>query len=87
MPEPNIFHLQTQHPKTQTDRADAPSRFLSLKDVMARTTISRSLLYQLIKDPVRPFPSPVHIGRRSVWIEGEVEAYMKTVIDEERDRI
>lgn len=61
-----------------------PERFLSLKDILGRLTISRSLLYELIKHPVRPFPAPVHIGRRSVWIEAEVEAYMRRLIDEER---
>ena len=61
-----------------------PQRFLSLRDVLDRLTISRSLVYQLIKDPIRPFPAPVHIGRRSVWVEGEVEAYMQDVIKAER---
>jgi predicted DNA-binding transcriptional regulator AlpA len=61
-----------------------PQRFLSLRDVLERLTISRSLLYELIKDPVRPFPSPVHLGRRSLWVEGEVEAYMGAVVEAER---
>ena len=42
--------------------------------------ILASLLNELIKDPVRPFPAPVHLGRRSVWVEGEVEAYMREVM-------
>lgn len=62
-----------------------PARFLSLRDVLDRLTISRSLLYELIKDPVRPFPAPVHLGRRSVWVEGEVEAYMREVVETERN--
>jgi predicted DNA-binding transcriptional regulator AlpA len=57
---------------------------LSLRDVLDRLTISRSLLYELIKDPVRPFPSPVHLGRRSLWVEGEVEAYMREVAESGR---
>lgn len=61
-----------------------PTRFLSLRQVLDRTSISRSLVYQLIKDKERPFPAPIHIGRRSVWIEGEVEAYMNAIIGEER---
>lgn len=61
-----------------------PQRFLSLRDVLDRLTISRSLLYELIKDPVRPFPSPVHLGRRSLWVEGEVEAYMRDVAESGR---
>jgi predicted DNA-binding transcriptional regulator AlpA len=65
----------------------APHRFLALKDVLSRLTISRSMLYELIHDPDRPFPAPVHIGRRSVWVEGEVEAYMQGVIEaEDRER-
>ena len=61
-------------------------RFLSLKDVLDRLTISRSLLYELIKDPIQPFPAPVHIGRRSVWVENEVESYMQTVLQIARQR-
>ena len=62
----------------------SPQRFLSLRDVLGRLTISRSLLYELIKDPVQPFPAPVHLGRRSVWVEAEVEAYMRDVVEAER---
>lgn len=62
----------------------SPERFLSIRDVLDRLSISRSLLYELIKDPVRPFPPPVHIGRRSVWIEREVEAFMQDVVETER---
>ena len=61
-------------------------RFLSLRDVLDRLTISRSLLYELIKDPIQPFPAPVHIGRRSVWVENEVENYMQTVLQIARQR-
>ena len=60
------------------------TRFLSLREVLDRTSISRSLLYELIKDPNRPFPSPVHIRRRSLWVEGEVEQYMADLIRDER---
>ena len=69
--------------KAQPERSRV-TRFLSLRDVLDRTSISRSLLYELIKDPNRPFPSPVHIRRRSLWIEGEVEQYMTNVISDER---
>lgn len=62
----------------------AEIRFLSLRDVLGRLTISRSLLYELIRDPVQPFPAPVHIGRRSVWVESEVERYMYAVLETAR---
>ena len=74
------------HRKFEEDRREKSrvTKFLSLRDVLDRTSISRSLLYELIKDPNRPFPSPVHIRRRSLWIEGEVEQYMTDVISDER---
>lgn len=61
-------------------------RFLSLRDVLDRLTISRSLLYELIKDPIQPFPAPVHIGRRSVWVKNEVESYMQAILETARKR-
>lgn len=61
-------------------------RFLSLRDVLDRLTISRSLLYELMKDPVQPFPAPLHIGRRSVWVENEVESYMQAILQGARHR-
>lgn len=68
------------------DRAQhASKRLLSIADVLDRVSISRSLLYELIKDPIRPFPSPVHFGRRSLWVESEVEDYMTSVIEAERN--
>ena len=70
-----------EHRERERGRA---TRFLSLRDVLERTSISRSLLYELIKDPKRPFPSPVHIRRRSLWVEGEVEQYMTNLIRDER---
>ncbi|MBI1255474.1 MAG: AlpA family phage regulatory protein [Hyphomonas sp.] len=72
-PQPALSHSSVQD-------SDLGLRFLSLRDVLDRLTISRSLLYELIKDPVQPFPAPVHIGRRSVWVEKEVESYMRAVL-------
>jgi predicted DNA-binding transcriptional regulator AlpA len=67
-------------PVDQRQRSPGELRFLSLRDVLDKLTVSRSLLYELIKDPVQPFPAPVHIGRRSVWVESEVESYMRAVL-------
>lgn len=78
--EPKTVRLEKIGGGAITERKNSPTRFLSLRQVLERTSISRSLVYQLIKDEERPFPAPVHIGRRSVWIEGEVEAYMRDLI-------
>lgn len=84
MSEPNIIRLEKIGGSARSGRNAPPTRFLSLRQVLDRTSISRSLVYQLIKDEERPFPEPVHIGRRSVWVEGEVEAYMRGVVESER---
>lgn len=84
MPRPTIVPMPPRSSEALGLIPYTPQRFLSLRDVLDRLTISRSLLYELIKDPVRPFPSPVHLGRRSLWVEGEVEAYMRQVVDTER---
>lgn len=76
---------QTSNAREPSGRAlYKPQRFLSLRDVLDRLTISRSLLYELIKDPVQPFPRPVHLGRRSVWLESEVEGYIRDVVYAQR---
>lgn len=87
MSERNIIRIERRTNASRGSRGTAPTRFLSLRQVLDRTSISRSLVYQLIKDEERPFPAPVHIGRRSVWVEGEVDAYMQAVIKDERDCI
>lgn len=86
MPRPIIVPMPARSSEVPGPVTHTPQRFLSLRDVLDRLTISRSLLYELIKDPVRPFPSPVHLGRRSLWVEGEVEAYMREVAESGRTR-
>ena len=84
MPEPNIIRLERRGAGRSSERHAKPTRFLSLRQVLDRTSISRSLVYQLIKDEERPFPAPVHIGRRSVWVEAEVEEYLCATIQTSR---
>jgi predicted DNA-binding transcriptional regulator AlpA len=84
MPRPTIVPMSARRSDASGPVQHTPQRFLSLRDVLERLTISRSLLYELIKDPARPFPSPIHLGRRSVWVEQEVETYMYSAIQAER---
>lgn len=53
--------------------------FLRLKDVIRRTTCSRSHIYNLVQQGL--FPKPIHLGGRSVaWLESEVAAWMDSKI-------
>lgn len=85
MPEPKVVRIERRSGAAQTNQSKTPTSFLSLHQVLEHTSISRPLVYQLIKDEERPsFPAPVHIGRRSVWVEGEVETYLQEVVRAER---
>jgi prophage regulatory protein len=51
-----------------------PTTFLRRPTVETRTGLSRSSIYQRIKDG--SFPAPVRIGPRAVaWVEADIEAW------------
>ena len=54
-----------------------------LPEVMARTGLSRSTIYDLIRR--RKFPSQINLGPRAVgWVEDEVVDWIEARIDESR---
>ena len=58
--------------------------FLRRKQVEARTGLSRSTIYQYIKDGV--FPKPVPLGPRAVgWLESEVSEWIAERVKMARD--
>ncbi len=69
--------------KTMERRTKAPTRFLRLPEVMARTGLSRSTIY--LRVAAGCFPQPVSLGRRAVgWIEAEVDEWVRERIAESR---
>lgn len=64
-----------------SDRNSHPHVILRCADVAARTGLSRSSIYELVK--ANGFPPPIPIGVRAVgWLESEVDEWI-----EERIRI
>lgn len=58
--------------------------FLRRKQVESRTGLSRSTIYQYIKDGV--FPKPVPLGPRAVgWLESEVRDWIAERVKIARD--
>ena len=56
-------------------------RFLRLPEVQDRTGVSRSFIYKSITD--KTFPAPRKVGgRASVWLESEVNTWMRRVAGE-----
>lgn len=55
-------------------------RFISLRDVLGRTTLSKTHTYRLIK--TGEFPRAVKLGpRRVAFIEREVEDWLQSRVD------
>jgi prophage regulatory protein len=56
---------------------------LRLPSVKARTGLSRSTIYQRIKEG--SFPRPVNLGARAVgWLESEIEEWLDNQIKQSR---
>lgn len=66
-------------PAVELGAAPRPLRFLSLREVRQRTTLSRPTIYRRMA--AGTFPRQVTLGGRSVaWVEAEVEAWMRDCI-------
>lgn len=55
-------------------------RFLNVRDLLAKTSLSKRYIYRLIA--AGSFPQPVKIGIRSVWPEAEVDEWMAARVAE-----
>jgi len=66
-------------------RMKRPIRLLRVSDVMARTGLSRSTIYEWSAD--RRFPTPVRLSGRVVrWVEAEVEAWLRERLEKSPGR-
>lgn len=55
--------------------ASAPARILRKPEVMARTGLSKSTIYQLVKS--RRLKAPIKLGARAVgWLESDIEEFI-----------
>ena len=65
---------------------DEIGRFLPMRDVEKSVGLRKSKIYELMKDYDDPFPAPIHLGARSVWIEREVAEWKIRRIEKQRKR-
>jgi len=55
-------------------------KFLRIREVVERTGLSRSSIYQKIKDGL--FPKQVKISANaSAWLESEVDSWIKSALE------
>ncbi len=60
-------------------------RFIRLKEVLATCGMSRSSIYEAIKEG--EFPAPIKLrGRSSAWIKSEVLQWVQSCIDASRPK-
>ncbi len=60
------------------EKKDEKIRFIDLDEVMDMVGLSRSTVYEKIKEGV--FPAPVKQGHLSRWVESEVREYQQSVM-------
>jgi len=66
--------------------ANSESRVLRLKEVILRTGLSRSTIYQRAKD--NSFPKQIILGARSVgWVERDIERWIQSRISSSQHHI
>ncbi len=54
-------------------------RLIRLKEVIERTSLSKTSIYDLMK--AGEFPKQVHLGSQSVaWVEDEIDQFINAVI-------
>lgn len=64
----------------QQGKAYQPLRILRFPDVVQKTGISRTAVYEKIRSG--EFPAPVNLGERTVgFVEGEVDSYLTRLMD------
>lgn len=72
----------TERPKER--KAKAPVRFLRMSEILARTGVSRTTIYQWMAEG--HFPRPVRLGARAMgWPESEFEEWSRERIEKIRD--
>lgn len=65
--------------RAETDR---PERLLPMRAVRDQVALHPATVYAMVKEGT--FPKPIKMGRRSLWIESEVQAWILARIADSR---
>ena len=58
-------------------------RFIRLPETLSRVGLSRSKVYNLISEG--SFPAPQKIGRSALWLESEVQQWIRDVLQNDEE--
>lgn len=70
----NPAEKQTGHASVDSPPFEAGHTLLRLSQVIKRTSIGRTLIYQLIKEGA--FPRPLKVGSASLWVDQEISDWI-----------
>jgi prophage regulatory protein len=60
----------------------SPKKLIDMPAVLARVPLCRASVYGMIARGA--FPKPIKIGRRSAWLEGEIDQWVDGLADKRR---
>lgn len=64
--------------QTQATSSQSQHTLLDLDDLMRKTKMAKTTLYDLIKND--KFPQPIKVRRRSYWVESEIDGWISLQI-------
>lgn len=77
--------MQAIHEELQQATRPRPStelhRLIRIKEVLHIAGLGRTKVYALIK--TGDFPAPRHIGKASLWVDSEVQEWIKSIANPE----
>jgi prophage regulatory protein len=59
-----------------------PEVLLTMAKVKAQTGMGATFIYENIKE--KRFPKSIRVGRRAMWVQSEVQAWIRSRIEENR---
>jgi prophage regulatory protein len=71
-----VTYISSRGPSSAAAVDAAPTRLIDIDEVLLRVPLCRARIYQLVK--VGEFPRQIKLGKRSAWLEREVDAWIAT---------
>ena len=66
----------------QVSTLNQPEVLLTLRDVSAQAGVQSSFIYERMK--TKQFPKSIRVGRRALWLQSEVQAWIQDQVAKNR---
>lgn len=58
----------------------SPVRYLKVEEVAEKLRINKRTLENILKDKNKGFPKPIPLTTKRVWIESDIDEFMKNMV-------